>query len=290
MRAIPPRSRRRGGGLLPALPTHAAGACPVGRLRSRHSRRATATAGATRAGEPACHSGGRRRYGGDRRALPQPDPDRPGEFYDYFIVDTFKVRGGKLVEHWSSINKIAPPKHPGSPAGRRISSDTLEWAGEIMAFDQLLWKVFSRGHRGKFLRPRRQKQTGLRCATRGQLASDPDHREFEALRSLAPARHLPVPGRRRGQYELRSLLALENPLRRLPGNFPASTFGRRKAGANGVHLSPPSAQINQGSCQLQQQMPQREAGMPLANLVEEPAADRLIRNPRLCAAWTHSAK
>jgi predicted SnoaL-like aldol condensation-catalyzing enzyme len=43
--------------------------------------------------------------------LPQPDPDRPGEFYDYFIVDTYRVRDGKLAEHWSSINKIAPPKH-----------------------------------------------------------------------------------------------------------------------------------------------------------------------------------
>lgn len=46
-------------------------------------------------------------------ALPQPDPDRPGEFYDYFIVDTFRVKDGLLSEHWSSINKIAPPKHPG---------------------------------------------------------------------------------------------------------------------------------------------------------------------------------
>jgi predicted SnoaL-like aldol condensation-catalyzing enzyme len=44
-------------------------------------------------------------------ALPQPDPERPGEFYDYFIVDTYRVRDGKLAEHWSSINKIAPPKH-----------------------------------------------------------------------------------------------------------------------------------------------------------------------------------
>lgn len=43
--------------------------------------------------------------------LPQPDPDRPGEFYDYFIVDTYRVRDGRLAEHWSSINKIAPPKH-----------------------------------------------------------------------------------------------------------------------------------------------------------------------------------
>jgi nitroreductase/predicted SnoaL-like aldol condensation-catalyzing enzyme len=57
--------------------------------------------------------------------LPQPDPDRPGEFYDYFIVDTFKVRDGKLAEHWSSINKIAPPKHPGAPAGTALSDAAL---------------------------------------------------------------------------------------------------------------------------------------------------------------------
>ena len=44
-------------------------------------------------------------------SLPQPDPERPGEFYDYFIVDTFRVRDGKLAEHWSSVNKVAPPRH-----------------------------------------------------------------------------------------------------------------------------------------------------------------------------------
>lgn len=46
-------------------------------------------------------------------ALPQPDPDRPGEFYDCFIVDTFRVKDGLLAEHWSRINKVAPPRHPG---------------------------------------------------------------------------------------------------------------------------------------------------------------------------------
>jgi predicted SnoaL-like aldol condensation-catalyzing enzyme len=51
-------------------------------------------------------------------ALPQPDPDRPGEFYDYFIVDTYRIRDGKLSEHWSSINKIAPPKHDFLARGR----------------------------------------------------------------------------------------------------------------------------------------------------------------------------
>jgi predicted SnoaL-like aldol condensation-catalyzing enzyme len=43
--------------------------------------------------------------------LPQPDPEAPGKTYDYFIFDAFRVRDGKLAEHWSSVNKIAPPKH-----------------------------------------------------------------------------------------------------------------------------------------------------------------------------------
>lgn len=44
--------------------------------------------------------------------LPQPDPDAPGQTYDYFVFDAFRLRDGKLAEHWSSINKIAPPRHP----------------------------------------------------------------------------------------------------------------------------------------------------------------------------------
>lgn len=45
--------------------------------------------------------------------LPQPDPDAPGQTYDYFIFDAYRVRDGKLAEHWSSVNKVAPPKRPG---------------------------------------------------------------------------------------------------------------------------------------------------------------------------------
>ncbi|VVE90489.1 polyketide cyclase [Pandoraea bronchicola] len=44
--------------------------------------------------------------------VPQPDPDAPGEFYDYYVFDAFRLRDGKLCEHWNSINKIAPPRHP----------------------------------------------------------------------------------------------------------------------------------------------------------------------------------
>ena len=43
--------------------------------------------------------------------LPQPEPEDPGRTYDYFIFDAFRIRDGKLAEHWSSVNKIAPPKH-----------------------------------------------------------------------------------------------------------------------------------------------------------------------------------
>lgn len=43
--------------------------------------------------------------------LPQPDPDRPGATYDYFVFDAYRIRDDRLAEHWSSVNKIAPPKH-----------------------------------------------------------------------------------------------------------------------------------------------------------------------------------
>ncbi|KEA63114.1 hypothetical protein ADIMK_2638 [Marinobacterium lacunae] len=42
--------------------------------------------------------------------LPQPDPERPGETYDYYLFDAFRVQNGKLAEHWSGVNKIALPK------------------------------------------------------------------------------------------------------------------------------------------------------------------------------------
>lgn len=42
--------------------------------------------------------------------FPQPDPEHPGKTYDYYVFDAFRVEDGKLAEHWSGINKIAPPK------------------------------------------------------------------------------------------------------------------------------------------------------------------------------------
>ncbi len=43
--------------------------------------------------------------------LPQPEPDGSGRMYDHFVFDAFRIRDGKLSEHWSSVNKIAPPQH-----------------------------------------------------------------------------------------------------------------------------------------------------------------------------------
>ena len=44
-------------------------------------------------------------------SLPQPEPDDPGNCYPSFVYDAFRIRDGKLAEHWSGVNKVAPPKH-----------------------------------------------------------------------------------------------------------------------------------------------------------------------------------
>lgn len=43
--------------------------------------------------------------------FPQPEPDDPSRTYPFFVFDAFRVRDGLLSEHWSGINKIAPPIH-----------------------------------------------------------------------------------------------------------------------------------------------------------------------------------
>lgn len=40
--------------------------------------------------------------------FPQPDPQDPATDYDYFAFDTYRVRDGVLVEHWSNFNRAAP--------------------------------------------------------------------------------------------------------------------------------------------------------------------------------------
>lgn len=47
--------------------------------------------------------------------FPQPEPEDPTRTYPFFVFDAYRVRDGKLAEHWSGINKIAPPKHPEMP-------------------------------------------------------------------------------------------------------------------------------------------------------------------------------
>src|SRR5262245_33994211 len=41
----------------------------------------------------------------------------PGTWFEAFTFDTFRVKNGKLVEHWDSA-VINPPPPPGAPAGR----------------------------------------------------------------------------------------------------------------------------------------------------------------------------
>ncbi len=45
----------------------------------------------------------------------RPDPTAPGKFYEAFAFDTFRVKDGKLVEHWDD-DMIRPPR----PATRPI--------------------------------------------------------------------------------------------------------------------------------------------------------------------------
>ena len=43
--------------------------------------------------------------------LPQPEPGDSGGNWPYYAYDAYRVKNGKLAEHWSGINKAAPPQH-----------------------------------------------------------------------------------------------------------------------------------------------------------------------------------
>lgn len=43
---------------------------------------------------------------------PTPDPTAPGQTYDWYMITVFRVRGGKLTEHWSTFRKMADPFPP----------------------------------------------------------------------------------------------------------------------------------------------------------------------------------
>ncbi|MFJ4199969.1 ester cyclase [Streptomyces sviceus] len=51
--------------------------------------------------------------------LPQAEPDGSGALYPYYAYDAYRVRGQRLVEHWSGIDKTAPPLPPGPPPAAR---------------------------------------------------------------------------------------------------------------------------------------------------------------------------
>ncbi|MCX4140673.1 nuclear transport factor 2 family protein [Paraburkholderia nemoris] len=43
---------------------------------------------------------------------PTPDPTAPGQTYDWYMITVFRVRNGKLAEHWSTFKKMADPFPP----------------------------------------------------------------------------------------------------------------------------------------------------------------------------------
>ena len=45
-------------------------------------------------------------------SLPQPEPDDPSKRYPYFLYNAFRIRDGKIAEHWGGVNKAAPPAPP----------------------------------------------------------------------------------------------------------------------------------------------------------------------------------
>jgi predicted SnoaL-like aldol condensation-catalyzing enzyme len=43
---------------------------------------------------------------------PLADPTAPGQTYDWYMITVFRVRNGKLAEHWSTFRKMASPFPP----------------------------------------------------------------------------------------------------------------------------------------------------------------------------------
>lgn len=57
--------------------------------------------------------------------FPQPDPRNPGSSYDYYAFDTYRVRDGRIAEHWPSFDKTAPPLRIPDPGVARSAAATL---------------------------------------------------------------------------------------------------------------------------------------------------------------------
>ncbi|MFI5589958.1 nuclear transport factor 2 family protein [Amycolatopsis sp. NPDC051758] len=57
--------------------------------------------------------------------LPQPDPRHPGSTYQYYSFDTYRVRDGRIAEHWPSSDKAAPPLRIPDPGVARWAAADL---------------------------------------------------------------------------------------------------------------------------------------------------------------------
>lgn len=43
--------------------------------------------------------------------MPQPDPADPSRQYTAYVYDAYRIRDGKIAEHWSGVDKAAMPEH-----------------------------------------------------------------------------------------------------------------------------------------------------------------------------------
>jgi predicted SnoaL-like aldol condensation-catalyzing enzyme len=77
--------------------------------------------------------------------LPQPDPREPGTSYEYYSFDTYRVRDGRIVEHWPSFNKAAPPLRvlaPGDTRSTHISPGPHDLAANKRLVLEFYRRVF----------------------------------------------------------------------------------------------------------------------------------------------------
>ncbi|MGW1620814.1 nuclear transport factor 2 family protein [Streptomyces sp. NPDC002172] len=70
--------------------------------------------------------------------MPQPDPDVPGSPYDYYAFTTYRIRDGRIVERWPSLNKIAPPRPPAPGVPTRATAVSSSPSIDIEANKRLV--------------------------------------------------------------------------------------------------------------------------------------------------------
>jgi predicted SnoaL-like aldol condensation-catalyzing enzyme len=77
--------------------------------------------------------------------LPQPDPGKAGTHYDYYSFDTYRVLDGRIVEHWPSFNKAAPPlRIPGPDAPRSAVTGLSAESHDLAANKRLVLEFYRR--------------------------------------------------------------------------------------------------------------------------------------------------